>query len=850
MAASLDNKPDQKSNNKSQEHYDKQFNELTSPDHMSKDAEEGSLYEKENNPEVDKGAPLEPWEQAKLDQMETGLREGHTYEKDSKPTLNPKLKVRRRWKRVAIGAGLFGLFGGTVGLIFFFLPTLRVAHLVNNIEGRFMGVAGNAIEQRAERLFSEYVRRRAFPIAQTCGNLVNPNCNAPFDPGQGYASRLYTNWSNARVEQKLFTDKGMRIEYNRGNQTYTIFRANGNAVDFLNKADFELGDFDGQDVNRNELRREIRKALKELTLWDRVMIRGPVRRLAKTKWNIRWCFFACNTRDSIRESTFNTSQKLKLKMIERTIAPFSDRLAVYFTCAVSDCTHTEYLRNRSQTLANAVESLTPDNLNTVTADLNRNNRRLSRVLVDKVFTRIFSRSAGSTASAAVPVVGIIYIVDALNEVDKKLYEGAISEFISDNAAAQYADFFLNFRVHHDEGIDGQLALDEVGAQSQIFDGLEGSLVYQREFGNGSYNREVLDEQYACADEQPIPEGELVCEERKVGKESGYDSWRQSDAAKLISAIVLGGYRCGFLQAPSIATGNNCTPGSGFDTGWPVDAGIHAIFSTFESIVGAVANVLIGALRLIPLVGDLIDWFTERLGDIMLWILQLFFPFIQTGVGPGNQVFDDFYAGANVVGNDFAKGLEDPISGELYGIGGKKLTDEEVQENLTYLGNVKSEDFRQESLYVRLLSPDNPSSLLSIIAGSAPINTTLAEMPRMILSFLSPLNIFSGLGQMAANPIYAQGLYQYQGDPFGIDQYGFAVDDPTFDLDPEEISEDSCMPGGELYEEWKEGIIGDDPDETTVNGQVQNTRPNPCMLELTTVNVLGSWFTDEDDGGSR
>lgn len=848
MATRLDNEPDQKSDNKSQEHYDEQFNEMTSPDNMSKDAEEGNLYERENNPDVDQGAPLEPWEQAKLDQMETGLRESHTYEPDSKPTLNPKLKVKKRWKRLAIGGGLFGLFGGTVALIFFFLPTLRVGHLINNIEGRFMGIAGNAIEQRAERLFSKYVQTRVFPLANACGNLVNPDCNAPFDPGQGYASRLYTNWSNARVEQKLFTDKGMRVEFNQGTNKYTIFRANGVGVDFANVTDFELSDFDGQDVNRNELRREIRRALKEVSLWDRVMLRGPVRRLAKSKWNIRWCFFACETRDNIRESSFNTSQKLKLKMIERTIAPFSDRLAVYFTCAVSDCTNQEYLRSRSQTLANAVGDFTPDELTKVTDDLNRNNRQLSRVLVDKVFTRIFNKTAGSIASASVPVVGIIYIVDAINELDTKLYEGAVSEFISDNTASQYAEFFLNFRVHHDEGVDGQLALDEVGAQSQIFDGLEGSLVYQREFGNGSYNREVLDQEYACADEEPIPDGELVCEERKVGKESGYDSWRQTDEAKLISAIVLGGYRCGFLQGVSIAQGDDCTPGSGFDKVWLVDDIIHEIFSAFESIIGAVANVLIGALRLIPLVGDAINWFTEKLGDIMLWVLQIFFPFIQPGVGPGNQVFDDLYAGADVVGNDFTKGSEDPLTGELQGLGGKKLTDEEVQENLTYLHETELENFRRESLFARLFSKDNPGSLLSKVAGRAPINTTLADMPRMILSFLSPVNIFSGLGQMAAEPVYAQGLYQYQGDPFGIDQYGFTVDDPTFDIDPEEISDDSCMPGGELYEEWKEGIIGDDPGEITPTGQVLYTLPNPCMLELTTVNVLGSWLTEEDDGG--
>jgi len=759
-----------------------------------------------------------------------------------------KFKLKKNWKKIALGGGILGFVGGTIGLLFFLLPSLKVAHLVNNLEQRFMGVAANAIEQRAETLFSRYVRNRVFPLVKACGNLVTPECSAGFDPGRGIASNLFSNWRDANIEQKVFTERGLRVEYNRGTDRYTIFRTGTAGVDF-DGPNFELNDFDGRDVGKSELRREIKKALKEFTFWERVMLRGPVRRLAARRWNVRWCFFACKTIDNIRESSFSAAQRLKLKMIERTIAPFSDRLAVYFTCAVSDCANQEFLRQRSRTLARAVEEIGEAELKKITDGLNRNNRRVSQALVERILTAAFNETTGKAGAASIPVIGWIYIVDAVNEIDTKLYNGFISQYLADNTAAQYAEFYLNFRTHFDEAIDDQLSLEEVGAQSQLFEGLEGSLVYQQELGTGITGSAASSsgpEGYVCADGNPIPSGQLVCEERKVGKTSGYDSWRLSDEAALLSGAILGGYRCGPFLGISIAIGNDCAPGSPEDDeAWLIDEGIHEIFSVLNSVLEVLGKVVVGAIRVVA--GPLYTWFEERLGDLAQMVLEHIFTFIQAGAGPGHQVFDDLYAGADVVGNDFAKGLEDPNSGELFGLGGQLLTDEEVQDNITYLEQNELEEFRQQPLFARLFSTQDSNSLISQVAMLAPADSSLSGIKQFMASLFNPISLVANLGTSLASPVYAQ-TYQYQGDPFEIDQYGYAVDDPLFSLDPEEITEGACVPGGELYEDWKDGIIGDDPGEKTQNGQIMNTEPNPCMLEYSTVNVLSSWFTNADDGG--
>jgi len=854
MATKTEKKPDQENPNRIQDDYDQKFDEMTSPENYGREGEEpGSLAEQEEAPdnnEVDNNgvdaSERQIIKQSVGDDSDDGDESADRESFQYTPGGKKKLSVRNNWKKLALGGGLVGLVGGTVALLYFFLPVLKVTHIFNNLEARFMGVAVNAIEARAEHLLSRYMRNYVFPSVRDCGRVVTIDCNPNFDPGRGITSNLYRNWSNARIEQKLFTNHGMLIEH-RGGDNYSITTRRGQSIDVTGST-FEIGDLNRQDnVGAREVRRELKNILENETFWKRLMLRHSVRKLAATKYNIRWCVFACETRDSARETTYSALQRLKLKIIERTIGPFSDRLGLYLTCAVADCTNREFVAERSRIINRAIEELGEEEVERIITETG--DRRLSQVLVDKIVSKVFGVTAGRGAAALVPIVGWIYAIDAVNQIDIKLYEGAISQYLADNVAAQYAEFYLTFRTNYDESIDNKLSLDEVGAQSQLLDGMEGSLVFQRDLSSGAATNTGFNlfnpvyaqsqpEQYLCADGNPIPEGELVCEERKVGKQSGYDAWRQSEEAALISGLVLGSYRCGPLsQIPDALSGDYCEPGSAGDVAWPVDSIVHQAFRLFGSVIDAISGFLIS---LVP--DSLLTWFGEIFSQVAQFLLEFVFPYITPGTGPGRQVFDDLYAGVDVVGNEFAKGFEDPLTGEFVGLGGRRLTDEEVQENLAYYQEEQLHNFQNQSFLARVFSTEEPLSLVSRVAMTAPNLDGPSDLGRSLASLLNPVKLLAGISGAALAPTYAQ-ANQYQGDPFGIHQYGYPVNDPAFATDPNEITPEACSPGGGLYDAWIAGA-----QEVAIDGQLVQDTANPCLLEYVTTNILGCWFTESNDCG--
>lgn len=820
----------------------------------NRDEEETDLREREEAPDNDDAELDSSSNESFPEEDQNSDSDFYTPDGKQRRTAS-RFNLKQHWKKYALGVVLTGALGGTGVFLFIFLPSLKVPNFINNLEQRFMGVATNAVEARAEHLLSRYMRNYVFPSVKKCSTVISINCNHDYDSSRGIVSNLYNNWHNARIEQKLFVNHGIQIEYRQGTPDgYTIITRGGNRVDVVGSS-FELSDLSRQDnLSAGDVRKELKRILENETRWNRLLYRRSVRKLARAKWNIRWCLIACDTRDSARETRLSALHRLKTGMIERTVSPFSDRLGLYLNCAVTDCSSEKFLNDRSQMLNNAIEELGEDEVRRIIDEFDGGNRRLSQVVVDKILSKVFGTTAGRVGASAVPLVGWLYAVDAVDQIDRKLYEGVISEYLADSNASQYAEFYLTFRAHYDEGVSGRLTLDEIGAQSQLFDGVEGSQVYQQEFGARDNPIAKLfgspvyaQEEYVCGDGEPIPLGNMVCEERKVGRQSGYDSWRKTDTANFIINNLLGSYRCGPLGIANLADPDFCTPGSLADR-WPVDTILHGIFGVFNSVLDAVAGAIISAAEVIPGASQVFGLFMEQVGKLVQLLIEMVFPYLNLGNGPGRQVFDDLYAGVDVVGNDFAKGMVDPATGEQLGIGGALLTDQEVEDNIAVLENKQREDFKSKGLLARLFSPNLEKSALTQLAMSVPRVNNFNEGARNLLALINPFNTMPALASGIANTAYAQETRHYLGDPFGIDQYGYAIDDENLYVDPEELTEESCNPGGEYFERWKDGIIGDDNGEVTESGQVQYTVSNPCLLEWTTTNILGCWFTDDDDCG--
>lgn len=780
-----------------------------------------------------------------LSEREAGNEERNSY---LKPPTNSKLNVKKRWKKFAIGGGLFGLFGTAFYLLFILLPTLKIPHILANLDKRFLTYASNAVAERADTILSRYMTRYVFPSVTACGTVISKDCNPDYDPGRGIVSNLYRNWHNARFEQKLFVDHGIRVEREGANTNrFTIITSSGSAINNIDPDNFDLGEL-RRDVGSRQVVRTLSQAFENETFYKRIMLRHNLRELARDKWNVRWCLFACETRDDLDDRRTTSLTKLKLRITERMLSPFSDRLALYLSCTITNCSNDDYFRERSRLVNRVVEELGEEGFEAIVNDVG--DRTFRQFVVEKIFTKIFGSTVGKVAAAGVPVVGLIYMVDAADQIDRFLYTGGLSKFLADSNASQYAEFYLTMRSHIDEAQDGQLTLEEVGAINQLYEGMEASKVYQRDLGSGFTattspftQQAYAQEEYVCAGGQPVPDDELVCPERRVDTGSALDRWRQEGVAATITNVTLGQYRCGPLLQFF------CLPGSTADTIWFLDAGIHFIFSTFETAIGFLANLALDILRVVPGIDEFIEWVQSYAETFLKFLLELVFPFLDVGTGPGRQVFDDTYAGGDVVGNAFAQGFEDPETGELLGLGGRRLTDAEVEANLVAARESELEDFKNQSFFTRLFSPQESNSMVSRLAFSLPLpaQPTPQSITGTLMALLNPTySTSTSLAIALSDPVHAQ--FQYQGDPFGIDQYGYAINDPMLDIDPEELTIESCSEGGQYYDAWKEGIEGDEDDEPLEGGQLIHSVANPCMLEEAIVNMFGSWFTDLNDGG--
>jgi hypothetical protein len=743
-------------------------------------------------------------------------------------------------------------------LLFTALLPLRIEHFLANIQLRTFGVVGNAVQERGEKLFSRYMINRVFPGVRDCGSVVNVGCNA-YDPGRGKVANLYRNWSNAKLEQRLFTDNGIDIEYTPSSGRYVIKSPTGASLD-VDGETFNLTQL--RETDRNGIARLISDQLDNETFYKRLLLRSGVRKLADSKWNVDWCLRTCTTKNKVNDfidSRLDSLTKLKIRIAEATISPFSDRLGLYMTCIMSNCSDIDFITERSRLANKFIEELGEDALKEIVDDIG-NSRSLTQFLVKKTFTKLFGTTAGKAAAYAVPVVGWVYLIDTIDQVDTFFAQGTISKYISDSIASQYAEFYLTMVAHRDEGRDGQLSLEEYGAYARLLEGGQQSLVYQNEFGTAASEQAVRasngqDQSYLCADGNPVPEGEVICPERMVSQSSALDRWRQNPTVNSFATGILSTYRCTLFALidtvlPTGYSPENCTSDSLFDKRSPFDEGAHAIFAAFEGLLSNLGDTLISTIESLPYGEEIIGYITEKAEQIAFFFLEQVFPNIFAGQGEPRQVFDDLYAGADVVSNDFAKGYEDPVTGQTYGLGAGRLTDEEVQELRRITWEEERIRFEDQSLFARLFSPEEENSLLTHIAIRSP-EPSKEGLVKTIASIFNIEKQFKMVGTSLAftfGDAYAQQAPVYKGSYFGVIQHGYAANDPILDIDPELLTDEACSPGGVFYDAWKEGIYGDEADEPTTDGQPYSTVSNPCLLEDVTTNVLGCWFTEDDDCG--
>lgn len=786
-----------------------------------------------------------------------------------------KRKSKRKRNFVIAGMLTTLLGGGIAGLIL--MSGFKIDFIYQAIESRVYAAAEYAIGRRAERLLARYLSKHTFRALKVCpGVTIARDCTSyAFSDADTFAGRLFQAWRNAGIEQRLFDDYGIEIKYNSANNSYSLKTPR----DVIDLPEGDTFDFDFKTVSKRQIVDDIMDAMKKDSRWRDIMFRRSVRKMVGTKYGAKWCFFACDTRDKIDNLTVDTRTKFKTRIIERVVLPLNERYALYFFCMLTNCIDTnnrqafeDFLRDRNKLSKFASPDIVDDIAEEV-AQLIDNGDYVPGSAFEVVFRSMIEKIIGKTGSkivfASVPIVNAVYLFDTAAYFKISLIDNnALGNLVKDQRELQYVKYANDLRTHIDEFRDGQLSLDEYGAYIEEWDGMEKSLLWQNRFSN-SLNKPVIstvspiqswltelksgnigiwdfmtggvggaangsgpdDCRYGPFGTGPVLAGDVICPQRKI-----------VDDITLIFPQLYD-----YMTSSSVA---RSLPGNPFtllewytsDVGIIVRGPVHWIFATFEGLLDSVSQEIIEIAQKIPFVSDILDaakvWFSDMFKSFFAWV----FPPVATGEETGREAFELAYGGEDAKANDFVKGEYDPNTGGVTGLGAPPISDENLALVREEMQQEHRRNFESMTLFARLFSFEEPSSLVA----QALIQTPAASsnpLPYIASWFANPLRSIAGIGQRSALAFMPAAYAQAEDsarNPFGNTQYGFPLNDPLFDADPDTITPEYCTA---MLETWKNGWRAN-----PTTGIWEYTTANPCLLEEVATDVLKSWYTNEDDGG--
>lgn len=746
----------------------------------------------------------------------------------------PGKKTRRGLfsrRQKLIGGGLVGLVGsGGIIFVIFFAPLLRLESYFAKINDRVFSYATSAVERRTEHLFNWYMIKHVVNLDR-CGNRATIDCRANYT---GIAGGLFNTWRDAKIEEKLFDQYGLQIESTRnpdpaaGVHRFTLRDRFGREVKLTN-ADLQSGRFTG---GSRELGRDFRHFLRENTKWHQVIQRRSVRNYMERKHGIKsWCFMACKTRDNVELRTSTAKVRYKYWFVNRFVYPFSPKYGFIMDCLISGtpgegrCSAGE-LRKRIDRNA-----LPDEEVNDIITRFRENpNTRLSGIVVEKLLAKVMSQQSAKAVVSAIPVAGQIYfalvVIDMLDRMDGFIENNGLSKFAANINAQQYLEYYAGMRSANDEIKSGALPLEDIGAITTDFDldkSAEQSRVYQQR-----NNLPVLsDDTYRCADGLPIPDDELICEEKKVSRTFAVEDWRNNRIVDGLADILNRYGNCIGVEVLG-----RCPQGEPSKYIRPILGGIDKISS---SIFGPLADGVLSAIKVIPGVSNIFSFAEGKFKEIMTAFFSNIFPLPIDVDSPGRDKHDGLWAGGEVAASEFGKGGYTE-TGEAYGLGAPALNP--VQSGAIMEDFLAQEDYehRKSNLLARLTDLSSPNSLLSKAVHGAPTN--INQVPGNFASGIS--RAFNGLfnpdyitALFGKDRVLAQNTSENFENPFEITRYGYPLNDPAIAMDPDKLTDEYCAKAREAWEKSKT--------ENPRTGIDEYTASNPCLLEYVSVEAAGAFL---------
>ncbi len=822
--------------------------------------------------------------------------------------------LKNNKKKAAYGGGAIGGIIALIVAVFMMLIPLKIEHIISNLQKHFFSTAENAVGKESETMLKRYLARTVTGYKNAnCSSTIDKNCKFSLDYGKGPIGKLYTDWHNARLENKLAEKYG--IEFKKvGNDWY--LKAPGTSIEgdrISQNPDGSISessiDSEFQRADRQTMRSAIGEATANESKWKQVMYRFKVGKLLESKYGIKRCIIFCKGRDKLADKTKSVKdniaiqkQSAKAFLINRVIEPRSSTSAKILGCLISNCdvaSHPSSCEGGSNCAANGgaesdiESSAAKDAANLAESESSKTADELvskikaikdaggvQNYLVKTVLKQLFSLSENEAADA-VPVVGWINMgVNIYKSTTESILKIPKLAYIENAASAvavfsTYNTFASEMKTGHSTAAEVGSLTDSLGSTNDSTSlggkaGAENAPLYSNLIDGssskpstttGSIVSNILSNSVFAAS----PSGNNTNNSYQYVCPGTNKSPTTKDL--VCQDEMLGQTNVNGLVAADRTWNSPYNPVADVigPIVWVWTHTIGYIFSAINAVGGWLISGAVSAAQStfdtycsanpIDPTGscDAAAEIKSLAGKMVNWVMSLVIPNPVSDNMSGARTFDEMAAGADVAGNNYAQN----------GLGGKKLSSQTVAKIQSEEDRNNRLAFSQKSLYAKIFSTDSEYSLVTKLAMITPLDGSLSKLQSSISNFIANpfgnlTNFFSSTIKITSKSSAATLSF----DPFSVTQYGYDDNDLNNIGDPQDYWNKNCTENPSnvtdsvnikqsVLDGYNNSATGN-PDPN--NGMPTNTNPEPCMLLQATFGSLGG-FTDsslltQSDGASN
>ncbi|HSX45291.1 MAG TPA: hypothetical protein VLF39_04290 [Candidatus Saccharimonadales bacterium] len=772
-------------------------------------------------------------------------------------------------KKALIGGGIGGGIVALIITIFVSLLPLKLIHIFENLQQHFFGTSESAVQNRSERLLSDYLKKKVAPgmtIGGPCGrwSTIDKNCvkNSPTDSASG---RLYNAWRDARIENDLSSKFGIELAKTGPTQ----FKLSINGTDSGVNVDGWLNSTNDKTTlwtaigGRSDVRQTFRQAFQNETYLKRIMYRFKVGRLLERKYGIKRCVFACNAKDKFDDWGDNSSQAFKLMVIRRVIIPHTQFVGFALECIITntcgnntttDVTQDGEDNQRRDTLEKKIAAMLQKNAVEYSADSVSKIATVAEQILkyDKAggFTNYLIQSIADSVSSdlvsgatekAIPIIGYIdmaakvwsTVANAGPKIKRWTFAITTTAMITYYmmGASQASEIKAGHTNHQVTGSLVSALGNTAGSAGHQNQPAENAPLYTALIGgNGPPQRSIIStmlpsalaadpanpdlspKAYTCDDGSILNTAKsLVCPEESV---------KASNIFVKISDL---------FHSPPLS-------------------GITTFFNIWNKSIGTILGWVgkIGALGwnvvdnilngIVPGYKSAKDAILAQVGKLLEAVAQWLIPSPISDNMSGARSFDMLAGGADAAGSDYSH----------YGLGAKRVTDQVAARIEQEQEDQALQDFQSRPFFARMFDVQDAHSLVSQLAMDVPISTNTIVQNGLASFISNPFTkIFNGFAAMlpGGQKVHAAPI----NDPFGIPQFAYDLNDPevqaAMGVDPDTLTDSVCA---QMNKDWANGTgqfagtLKIDPD----TGSDYHTKVDPCLLNSAAAGSAGGYFSTD------